>query len=369
MATTKTTIYDTVNKKNLSGYIKDGATYLDNGSRITAGMQTVDSSGRLWQMGADGKGSLVGDGSWINADRMPRPESPTKETDLYALQEKARIQALEKAKRSGLSALDAEKSTINPYYNQNNSNIGGQSALGARNLQEYLAQRGMTNSGVSAQAEINRVGNLNTAFATNEAGRANALSDIERRRSEVLNAYDQGALQAALQTQIDRSQGQREDFLNTIGAYGQDYQAQINNLRNDGDKSNDWQIPYLNQARNEKISGIAQSEAEAQQQAFDNWVTEQKLGISLMNASKRGTSGTKNSGTGTTEEDLSDGYSYPANAEGMSESYEQTYNTPAVTNLMTMFESGQIDLSGLNGRLYLLGYRYDPKTNSVSYIR
>ena len=64
------------------------------------------------------------------------------QSDLYALQEKKRIAALEAQKRSALASLKTEKQQINPAFNTALSNVAGQSARQARNLAEYLAQRG-----------------------------------------------------------------------------------------------------------------------------------------------------------------------------------------------------------------------------------
>ena len=135
-----------------------------------------------------------------------KPKQKTSQTDLYALQEKKRLQALESARQKALASLKAEKEQINPYYNQALSVVGGQSNLGARNLQEYLAQRGQTNAGVSAQAELNRQATLNTNFANIENERARRFSDIARRETEVQNAYDEGVIQAALDRQISEAQ-------------------------------------------------------------------------------------------------------------------------------------------------------------------
>ena len=72
----------------------------------------------------------------------------------------------------------------------------------------------------------------------------NGLVDVSQ-SNQLLNAQYQ-------QAQKDEAQ-QREDTLKTLGAYSQDYQAQINKLQNDNDTTNDWQIPYLQMARQEKI--------------------------------------------------------------------------------------------------------------------
>jgi hypothetical protein len=69
----------------------------------------------------------------------------------------------------------------------------------------------------------------------------------------------------------------RQATIDTFGQYSNDYQAQINILENDGDPSNDWEIPYLRTLRNEKMANMADAQAEADQQAFENNLALAKL--------------------------------------------------------------------------------------------
>ena len=80
--------------------------------------------------------------------------------------------------------------------------------------------------------------------------------EIARRSSELADtrAYNEGLTaqeyaREDAQTAQDRT---REDFINTLGGI-RDYSAQINTVQNDGNPSNDWQIPFLQQAKQEKI--------------------------------------------------------------------------------------------------------------------
>jgi len=61
-------------------------------------------------------------------------------------------------------------------------------------------------------------------------------ASLERQRSE--SAFEQ----------------QKQDFVATINRYAQDFTAQIQSVQNDGDPSNDWQIPLLESARQDKIT-------------------------------------------------------------------------------------------------------------------
>lgn len=213
---------------------------------------------------------------------QPQPQS-----DLYALQEKKRIAALEAQKRSALASLNTEKQQINPAFNTALSNVAGQSARQARNLAEYLAQRGQTQSGIAAQSEMQRYSDLMGQQGLLEQQRANALSDISQRETQVRSAYDEGALQALLDRQIGETayqqqlaEQQRAEGINTVGQYGQDYAAEINRIQTEiarGDNSRAYLLPYLQMARQDKVSGIQSAQAEQEQQEFENWLAMQKL--------------------------------------------------------------------------------------------
>lgn len=209
------------------------------------------------------------------------------QSDLYALQEKKRIAALEAQKRSALASLKTEKQQINPAFNTALSNVAGQSARQARNLAEYLAQRGQTQSGIAAQSEMQRYSDLMGQHGLLEQQRANALSDIARRETQVQSAYDEGALQALLDRQIGETayqqqlaEQQRAESINTVGQYGQDYAAEINRIQSEiarGDNSRAYLLPYLQMARQDKVSGIQTAQAKQAQQEFENWLALQKL--------------------------------------------------------------------------------------------
>lgn len=88
------------------------------------------------------------------------------------------------------------------------------------------------------------------------------------------NYYDDISRQLDLiNNQYNASQQEKQNTLDTLGAYSNDYQARINQLTNDNDTSNDWQIPYLQSLRNDKISSQqsaqAQAESDSQKQMID----------------------------------------------------------------------------------------------------
>lgn len=217
----------------------------------------------------------------------PQPATtvqPTQSLDdqILATKKAQTIKDLENVYGKNVSTLNTELSTIAPTYAQKKSDVRVQNTLSAADFEKFLMQKGLGQSGSAAQGEIasnvalqGSLGQLNTA-------EANALADIEKRRSQLATdleygkqsatgAYDLASLEAQRQANILAEERAREDaaiaksdtaaaetkkvndFLATIGRFYQDYSAQINAVKNDNDPSNDWQIPYLEQAKQEKI--------------------------------------------------------------------------------------------------------------------
>ena len=217
---------------------------------------------------------------------QPTAQQPS-QADLYAIQEKRRLQALEQQKRNALATLKQEKAQVNPAFHTGLSNIAGQSARQARNLAEYLAQRGQTQSGIAAQGEMQMQSDLLSQQGLLEQQRAQTLADIARRESEVRSAYDSGVLDAAMERQYNALQGQlaeqeraRQEGIATVGQYYDDYAAQLNKIAQMeamGDYSQSYLKPYLTMARQEKMARQAEAQAKAEQQEFENWLAMQKL--------------------------------------------------------------------------------------------
>jgi hypothetical protein len=99
-------------------------------------------------------------------------------------------------------------------------------------------------------------------------------------------AYNQS--QDAQTRSDNQTEHQKQDFITTIGQYSGDYTQAINDIANDNNTSNDWQIPYLKTARAEKVAAQNAAKATAlvklqadqnastklaYEQAFDRWRT------------------------------------------------------------------------------------------------
>ena len=235
------------------------------------------------------------------------------------------------AKRdSSLASLSEQRSGITPAYQGQRTTQDTSSKIASKNFAEYLAQRGQNNpvgeSGTMNQfktaSDIANMQSLSNLYGQEQS----ALDKNSRDVSGVQTGYNSDVASAnmgidaqALQIKIDALQSAQNkadtqaqadkvfnynvsqdklstdtaaktktenDFVNTLGAYSGDYQAEINTIANDGDITNDWKLPYLKAARQEKVNAqnaeliVAQTKAIADQKAdtkatydaaYDRW--------------------------------------------------------------------------------------------------
>ena len=217
-------------------------------------------------------------------------------SDQYAAQERKRIAALKAQKEKTLSVLEGAKTGVEQQYQTGKATTAGTSALQARNLAEFLAQRGQTQSGLAAAGAMASNASLMSALGGLEQTRATALSDIDLQKAAAESAYRQGLTEAQSDTELQKLQAlqnlaqqtRAEDIAN-VGQYYDDYQARINYLESIGDPQG--LIPSLRIARQQKLSGIAQTQQEQAQQEFENWLATQKLNLSIAKANKSSSGG------------------------------------------------------------------------------
>jgi len=168
----------------------------------------------------------------------------TYEDDLKRLsdaQKQYQINQLKQARQTALDNLNAQEQTIKPTY-QNQRNLAtAQSQSGARSFAEYMANRGLTNTGASAQGEINRQSALQNTLGNIGTAEANAYRDIVNQRTQVENNYAYGLANANsaieqeyLNNLLKHNEQQREYEKNlrlrALGQYANDYQAYMNTL-------------------------------------------------------------------------------------------------------------------------------------------
>lgn len=152
---------------------------------------------------------------------------------------------LEQAKAEALKTIGQQEATTMPTFTAKKQQASVQSQLGAKNLAEYWANRGQTNAGISAQAEMSRGNTL-----------GNTLSDIGQSENAQQLAFNQ-----ARDTAQTSYQNNMTNFNNQID------QELTTNLYNDK---------------------LAQQEAQtkAQQQAFENEMKVRNYNLDYYTATK-----------------------------------------------------------------------------------
>ena len=259
-------------------------------------------------------------------------DNSTYKNDLDRLteaQRKQRIAALKQAKTNALANLDRQEQAIKPMYQNARNMTSASSQTGARSFGEFLANRGLSNSGAAAQGEINRQSALQNNLGNINTAEANAFRDIANQRTQINNNYisDLANANAAIDENyynnlLNYNEQQRQYLQNlqqqALGQYANDYQAYMNtlnpnsieylqaaaargnkvanNLANATNPSLALQsiqagnINYNNaaalgwtpeQAQNYYNNYVAQLQAQAQreaeQQAFENYIKQQQL--------------------------------------------------------------------------------------------
>jgi hypothetical protein len=209
-----------------------------------------------------------------------------------------------RAKKIGELMASKGYSEGSQAQNELTANVGLQGALSGLKRQEQSAYDDITRRGTDAETEYQtgltqadsdaEIAAIEQRLAelgkqrdykrqdeqTDYSRERDALSDErynqERTDVEEAETYNRG--QSENETKYNRQRQEQEDFVNTIEQYDGDYQAEINNIVNDGDTSNDWKLPYLKQARSKKI----QRQLEQGQKTADaTWTNAYKAWLQL----------------------------------------------------------------------------------------
>ena len=116
--------------------------------------------------------------------------------NMKTAQKNAAMADLKATRDKTLSDLNAEQTANKATYNTQRSTANVQNRLSAKNFQEYLANTGRANSGISAQAKLQNQNNLNTSLNNINSAESASNVDIERRRTDAGNAYNTGLASA-----------------------------------------------------------------------------------------------------------------------------------------------------------------------------
>lgn len=125
---------------------------------------------------------------------------------LRDMQKQQAMLNLDKSKQSALGNLQVEESKIKPMYYNKRNEASTQSQLGKQNTAEFLASRGLTNSGSSAQAELNRQNQLQNTLNQYNTQENQMVGDIARRRTQVNTDYENELAKAYNTIEVDTAQ-------------------------------------------------------------------------------------------------------------------------------------------------------------------
>lgn len=229
-----------------------------NGETVYTGEKSTGSRASYFGLNSMGetKGSSSGSGYGTYEQDLNR---------LTKAQRQAQIDQLKAARDKALANLDVQEKNIKPTYETARNQVSAQSQQGARNFAEYLANRGLTNSGASAQGEINRLSALQNNLGNLNTAEANALRDIANQRTQVENDYVSGLANAnnALTTNYynnllnyNEQQRQYEQQLRNQANYQyyDNIQAEIDRRLANGESPNSREILELQALRGSKMA-------------------------------------------------------------------------------------------------------------------
>ena len=269
-------------KSSGSSSISGGATAAAKAGKSTSSNYTQDAEGK-WYDSTTGEPLGVGstNAEWSNANKYQSTggtkgtssDYGSHQSDLDRLtraQRQAAVDQLKAARTKALANLDVQEQNIKPMYENARNQTSAASQQGARSFAEYLANRGLTNSGAAAQGEINRLSQLNNNLGNLATQEANAYRDIANQRTAIENDYvanlanaNNAITQNYYNNLMNYNEQQRQYIQGlqnqALGQYANDYQAQINNLLAQGYSPNSLEVLQLQALRGNKSNNLYQS--------------------------------------------------------------------------------------------------------------
>ena len=291
--------------------------------------------------------------------------------NLKKAQQRIATQQLKQQRDSALKELERQERDIPETYQTQRNAVSASSQQGARSFAEYLANRGLSNSGAAAQGEINRISTLQNNLNSINSAETKAIRDIADKRYNVNANYAQQLADANLKLEADylekiyaenqRKRLEQEELKKqALYQYSDDYQARINELLAQGYSPNSTEILQLQALRAEKMNNInngayrdlglsniangninynnaimagfnsveeaqkyyddlvasqkAQAQQEAEQQAFENWIKEQTLLNDIRNTNSLISNRNNGGGTGNNGNNSTYDYNFHNNA-------------------------------------------------------
>jgi hypothetical protein len=182
------------------------------------------------------------------------------------------ITNLTNTKNQNISTLDAEQKALTPMYYDKRNQTSTASQLQAKNFAEYMANRGLSSSGTSAQGELMRNATLQNNIGSLNRQETAANQDVLRRKTDVNTTFDNNVL------------GVNNDYALKLKQLDDAYNANVLALQNEIlGKTNDVNSQYNNNLSTkyadiesnassqivkyrEQLEELARQEAEAERQ-------------------------------------------------------------------------------------------------------
>lgn len=113
---------------------------------------------------------------------------------------------------------------------------------------------------------------LPSLISQEQSRRQNTYANLAQQLSVLqgLDASNYSRGRDALADARTAEETERQRYIDTVGQFYENYQAEYNKIRDDGDPSNDWKLPIIAAARQEKIQTQNSSTAAAQGKAYEN---------------------------------------------------------------------------------------------------
>jgi hypothetical protein len=213
--------------------------------------------------------------------------------DLLANQEEAaRIRT-----QAALEANNAYIPEINTYNDKRLQDAYISKELNRVNLPQQLSSLGYS-GGATETSMLGAMTDYENRRGTIEQDRNDAVGKIRQNAAQIEATGNADLADMSAQyyqnmiTKAQRDEATAKgDYTDTIGAYSNDYQAEIDRLKAAGVPLDDYRIKALLAARNEKLSNMASSQADSAQQAFENYIRNAQLNYNINKPYFKPTSG------------------------------------------------------------------------------
>jgi len=134
-------------------------------------------------------------------------------SDLIEAQKAKTISDLDAIKQQALGKIGQQQAAINPQFEAQRAQAATQSMQQARNFAEYMAARGQTNAGITAQAELSRGSGLTRQLGEIGQQQQAAQQDVAMRRSVIEQDYLNKIANATTEAEIQKAAKEYQDLI------------------------------------------------------------------------------------------------------------------------------------------------------------